>query len=159
MKIIRPVLLALALAIALSVTNRLTAPVIANNLEKYEQRILREMVGSAEIRIEGEGYQYYQEGKLAGYIRTVTTAEGYNGDIDLLVATDAGSRVVSVRVIRHQETPGLGDVIDGDWIRTFDNRGADTRWDLAPQGDFDAITGATITSRAVVNAVNGATIP
>ena len=84
----------------------------------------------------------------------LTTRLGYNGEIHLLVAYDLSARVLAVQVTEHRETPGLGDAIDSAWIDTFRGRQADgTDWGLAPEGDFDAITGATITSRAIITAV------
>ncbi|WP_148254892.1 electron transport complex subunit RsxG [Aidingimonas lacisalsi] len=95
-------------------------------------------------------------------ILPVIAGNGYNGDIELLVGiTDAGT-VSGVRVTRHQETPGLGDKIErrkSDWIKSFNGRSLgdpdDDGWEVASNGgEFDAFTGATITPRAVVQAVH-----
>ena len=72
------------------------------------------------------------------------TAAGYGGDIDMLVAFTE-TRIHGVRVIRHQETPGLGDFIDGEWMFQFEHQPPDT---------VDTVTGATITSRAVIRALS-----
>ena len=76
------------------------------------------------------------------------------------VATIAGPSVVNVRVTAHRETPGLGDRIElpvSDWILGFNGRRADgTDWRPVPAGDIDAMTGATITARAVSAAVGEA---
>jgi len=69
-----------------------------------------------------------------------------------------------VRVVAHRETPGLGDAIDdtrSNWIHIFDNRSLGEppleRWGVKKDGgDFDQLTGATITPRAVVKAVRQA---
>jgi H+/Na+-translocating ferredoxin:NAD+ oxidoreductase subunit G len=66
-----------------------------------------------------------------------------------------------VRVLSHRETPGLGDFIDSrksNWIDQFKRKSLaapdTTRWALRRDGgDFDQVTGASITSRAVVKAV------
>ena len=95
----------------------------------------------------------------------ITTApDGYSGNIDMVVAVDTQGVVQGVRVLSHRETPGLGDKIElrrDDWILSFDGqqvRGAtDPRWNVRRDGGmFDAFTGATITPRAVVNAVERA---
>ncbi|MCZ0926587.1 electron transport complex subunit RsxG [Halomonas janggokensis] len=94
----------------------------------------------------------------------VVTRRGYNGDIHLLVGLDEQQRISGVRVTRHQETPGLGDDIErrrSDWITDFDGLRLDSlaTEDWAVQkdgGHFDAFTGATITPRAVVDAVHSA---
>jgi len=89
--------------------------------------------------------------------------DGYNGPIQLLIGISVRSGNISgVRVISHRETPGLGDRIEiekSDWIRQFDGRNAGDpvpeQWGVATEGGaFDAITGATITPRAVIDAVH-----
>lgn len=90
-----------------------------------------------------------------------TAPDGYNGEIQILVGIKAGVRTTGVRVLKHQETPGLGDKIDlrvDDWILSFDNRNYSSNnshmWTVKKDGgQFDQFTGATITPRAVVNAV------
>ncbi|WP_458524632.1 electron transport complex subunit RsxG [Onishia taeanensis] len=98
---------------------------------------------------------------VAAVVLPVIATNGYSGDIELLVGiTDAGE-ISGVRVTRHQETPGLGDAIEArksDWIRDFTGRSLDDPdpdgWAVTRDGgDFDAFTGATITPRAVVGAV------
>ncbi len=97
-------------------------------------------------------------------ILPVVTREGYNGDIHLLVGIDAQQRISGVRVTQHQETPGLGDDIErsrSDWITQFNGLRLASLppegWAVAKDGgQFDAFTGATITPRAVVNAVHKA---
>ena len=92
------------------------------------------------------------------------TNDGYNGRIDLLVGIYADGRVSGVRVLGHKETPGLGDGIDigrSDWIRSFEGKSlddpAESGWAVKRDGGvFDQFTGATITPRAVVNAVQRA---
>jgi electron transport complex protein RnfG len=90
--------------------------------------------------------------------------DGYNGNIRLLVGVDFGGRLRGVRVVSHKETPGLGDAIElgkSDWILAFAGKSLDNPepagWAVrADGGDFDQFTGATITPRAVVDAVQGA---
>jgi electron transport complex protein RnfG len=90
--------------------------------------------------------------------------DGYNGPIELLVGIYADGRVAGVRVTRHRETPGLGDAIDetrSDWIQGFEGKSLGLpgreRWTVTKDdGAFDALTGATITSRAVVKGVKNA---
>ncbi|WP_206485269.1 electron transport complex subunit RsxG [Thalassotalea sp. G2M2-11] len=92
---------------------------------------------------------------------TATAPDGYNGNIELLVAVNYDGSVSGVRVIKHQETPGLGDKVElrkNDWILSFSGKKIlgeqDNRWAVAKDGGmFDQFTGATITPRAVVNAV------
>jgi electron transport complex protein RnfG len=100
---------------------------------------------------------------VAALIETVAP-DGYAGAIRLLVAVGANGRLLGVRVLRHQETPGLGDGIDerkSGWILRFTGRSledpAPARWKVRKDGgDFDQFTGATVTPRAVVGAVEDA---
>jgi len=87
--------------------------------------------------------------------------DGYNGTIKLLVGINYDGTLTGVRAISHHETPGLGDAIEedrSDWIHVFDGKSlgnpATDRWQVKKDGgDFDQLTGATITPRAVVKAV------
>ena len=88
---------------------------------------------------------------------------GYAGDIQVLMAVDAEGRTLGVRVLKHAETPGLGDKIEikkDAWIKSFDGKslGEPTpeKWAVKKDsGVFDQFAGATITPRAVVKAVKG----
>ena len=98
-------------------------------------------------------------GQPVAAVLTMVTPAGYVDRIRLIVGITKDGRVIGVRAVQHNETPGLGDAIDtrkSDWILGFADRSLDddTRWALRREGgDIDAMTGATITSRAVVNAV------
>lgn len=109
-------------------------------------------------------YRARKNGLPVAVIMQVTAADGYNGDIGLLVGILADGRISGVRVTRHRETPGLGDPIDirrSDWITRFNglSLGAPpvSAWAVKRDGgQFDQFTGATITPRAVVEAVERA---
>lgn len=102
--------------------------------------------------------------KASAVIMEVTAPDGYSGDIKLLVALKASGEVLGARVLDHRETPGLGDYIDiahSDWIKNFDAQSLektnDEGWHVKKDGgQFDFVTGATITPRAVIKAVHKA---
>jgi electron transport complex protein RnfG len=87
--------------------------------------------------------------------------EGYNAAIRLLVGVSPAGTLTGVRVVSHRETPGLGDAIDAaksGWILKFDGLSLSMpplpTWAVdKDDGYFDSITGATVTSRAVVKSV------
>lgn len=87
--------------------------------------------------------------------------DGYNGSIHLLVAIRYDGSLAGVRVVKHRETPGLGDGIDierSNWVLGFNgkslNNPLEKAWRVKRDGGiFDQLTGATITPRAVVKAV------
>ncbi len=109
-------------------------------------------------------YRARKNKQPAGLIFTVTAPNGYSGDITLLIGVLPDGRVSGVRVLKHKETPGLGDKIElnkNPWILEFNGRNVrddnDPRWAVKKDGgDFDQFTGATITPRAVVGAVKKA---
>ncbi|EQC1350519.1 electron transport complex subunit RsxG, partial [Escherichia coli] len=102
--------------------------------------------------------------KPVAAVLETTAPDGYSGAIQLLVGADFNGTVLGTRVTEHHETPGLGDKIElrlSDWITHFAGKkisGADdANWAVKKDGgDFDQFTGATITPRAVVNAVKRA---
>ncbi|MDR2164827.1 MAG: electron transport complex subunit RsxG [Zoogloeaceae bacterium] len=102
-------------------------------------------------------YRALRDGVTRGVVFTVS-GKGYGGEIAVLMAVDREGRVLGVRVLKHTETPGLGDKIEtakSDWIRDFSGKTLETaNWAVKKDGgDFDQFAGATITPRAVVNAV------
>lgn len=105
-------------------------------------------------------YRATRNGRLVRVIFEATSARGYSGPIDLLVAFDADGTLRHTRVVRHRETPGLGDVIESDksrWIQQFFDAPPAQLWKLTTDGgSFDAVTGATVSSRAVVDALEKA---
>jgi electron transport complex protein RnfG len=92
---------------------------------------------------------------------TPTAPDGYGGDIKLLVGIRYNGEIAGVRVLSHKETPGLGDAIEerrSQWIYQFDDHSLENptveNWKVQrDRGPFDQLTGATISSRAVVKAV------
>ena len=98
--------------------------------------------------------------EVTGYIFHYFTHKGYSGDIELLTGTDKEGTVRRVQVLRHQETPGLGDQVEeskSDWLKSFKDKNLGNAVFKVRKdgGDFDSFTGATITPRAVTEAVGG----
>ncbi|WP_248742610.1 MULTISPECIES: RnfABCDGE type electron transport complex subunit G [unclassified Pseudomonas] len=109
------------------------------------------------------GYRATKSGQpVAVLLRT--RSEGYAGPIELLIAIDADGRLLGVKTLEQTETPALGGHI-GDWPNTWlqafigksGSQPTDAGWALKKdQGQFDQIAGATITSRAAINAIHDA---
>lgn len=97
-------------------------------------------------------------------VMEATAPDGYSGAIQILVGADFKGTILGTRVTEHHETPGLGDKIElrlSDWITHFTNKriqgSNDASWAVQKDGgQFTQFTGATITPRAVVNAVKRA---
>lgn len=106
-------------------------------------------------------YRARMQGEPVAVIFNSIAPDGYNGKIHLLVGVNVDGSLAGVRVIKHAETPGLGDGIEirkSPWIKGFDGRSLDnpdaSGWRVKRDGgEFDQLTGATITPRAIVSAV------
>jgi electron transport complex protein RnfG len=107
-------------------------------------------------------YRARSDSEAVALIMRLTAADGYNGDIRLLVGISAEGTIMGVRVLSHRETPGLGDPIESgksDWIYGFEGTSMQNPgqrgWAVKKDGgEFDQFTGATISPRAVVTAVH-----
>jgi electron transport complex protein RnfG len=97
----------------------------------------------------------------AGIVFMPIVAKGYNGNIRIVAGIAYDGTLLAVRVLSHQETEGLGDGIDhnkSDWINIFSGLSLQNtppeNWTVKNDGgSFDQLSGATITSRGVINAV------
>lgn len=100
-----------------------------------------------------------KQGQNVAYVFEATAPNGYSGKIRLLVGVQRDGRVSGIRVVAHKETPGLGDYIDSKqspWANQFDGKRLtdDASWKVKKDGgQFDYVTGATISARAVTGAV------
>lgn len=112
----------------------------------------------------GRVYRARRAGQPAALLLETTAPDGYSGRIDLIVAVRADGGVSGVRAVTHRETPGLGDYIDpkkdkdkkAPWITQFTGVDAGRLPMLKVRKDGGEIayhTGATISARAVTNAV------
>ena len=106
-------------------------------------------------------YRARLSGEPVAAIFNSIAPDGYNGKIHLLVGVYIDGSLAGVRVVKHAETPGLGDAVEirkSPWIDGFTSKSltnpSQDRWRVKRDGgDFDQFTGATITPRAVVAAV------
>ncbi len=99
-------------------------------------------------------------GKSAGYVLTAS-ARGYAGLVWVMTGIDTQGHILDVRVVQDDETPGLGKKVREDaFLDAFPGQPASSVFSVKPD-DFartriDAVAGATISSRAVADAVNRA---
>lgn len=106
-------------------------------------------------------YRARKQGQPVAVIFNAVAPGGYNGEIDLLIGVYHDGTLAGVRAVKHNETPGLGDAIEvrkSPWILGFNGKSlndpAIEKWQVKRDGgDFDQITGATITPRAIIKAV------
>lgn len=140
-----------------------TAPVAAQKAEEMKQESMKSLVPDAEHFTEVGGHEGWfaaeKGGKAIAYI-VPSESKGYGGKIKMLVAVTADSKVIDFSILEHNETPGLGDNAQKPEFRQmFAGKGADkleVTKDPANKDNIQAMTGATISSRAVTKGVREA---
>jgi len=149
--------------LVLAVTYEVTRPKIEAQLKAEEEAALKEIIPDAESfeakSIDGIDYFEAKKGDLVAGYCIKTTASGYNGFMRMIVGIAPDGILRGVRVLEHQETPGLGarinEVRPGEkepwFLRQFAGKQGRT---VTVKKDVDSITGATISSKAVSDAVN-----
>ncbi|MCM8781536.1 MAG: RnfABCDGE type electron transport complex subunit G [Candidatus Omnitrophica bacterium] len=156
-------IICLTATLVLAVTYQITRPKIEERLRQEEQEALRQIIPEADFFNEKtvdkiDYFDALKRNNLIGYGIKITT-NGYNGFIRLIVGIDLNGVIKGIRVIEHRETPGLGARIneikpgekDAWFLRQFIGKSART---IEIRKDIDAVTGATISSKAVADAVN-----
>lgn len=106
-------------------------------------------------------YRVYAEGVPVAALFAVTARDGFSGPIRILLGVETDGTVTGLRILQHRETPGLGDKIDSarsDWVFQFEGHSLDNPlpegWAIRVDGgEFDQLTGASVTPRAVIKAV------
>lgn len=100
-----------------------------------------------------------KSGNVAGYVLTVTNHEGYGGDIQFAMGVKLDGTVNGISFLSISETAGLGmKAAEEDFMKQFSDKQVEsfnyTKNGASSDGEVDAISGATITTSAVVNGVN-----
>lgn len=169
-------IICLAAGAILAGVNLYTAGPIADAKAAALQNAIREVVPAfdnnptedAYMAVTGDGdsvkiYPAKKAGEFVGAAVESNTKKGFSGEIRVIVGFDAAGKLYNYSVLQHAETPGLGAKMQ-EWFRTDKNKQnvlgrtlADGELKVAKDGgDIDAITAATISSRAFLNAVNRA---
>lgn len=145
------------LGAALAFTNSLTADKIAQqDAEKQAEAMKKAMPAySYELLSESDGCTVYQAimGEPIGYV-VLSSANGYGGKIEVIVGIDIGGTIYGIEIVScDDETAGLGQRVKED---EFKNQFSGIKGKVEFGENADAITGATISSKAVRDAVNKA---
>lgn len=156
------------IAALLAATNALTEDVIAQNSVKAENNALKSVMPEADTftAVSDEVAQRFsvnkiydatRQGEHLGYCIRLSVG-GYGGEIVCIVGVGADGKVTGTSIISHSETPGLGANIAGDQFRDqFVGQGRVSVVKAgAADGQINAVSGATISSRAMTEAVNQA---
>ncbi len=146
-------------------TNTLTKDKIAQQNEKKQIETLQTVLppfDEYETGTSKNGNQYYiskaKDGEIIGYA-FITANNGYGGAVSVMTGITTDNKISGVAILEHGETPGLGANAAKEDFRNQYKQDIPESNKLAVTkdgGTIDAITGATITSRAVTNSVNDA---
>ncbi len=153
----RLLIICLVVAGIVSLVNEVTKTRYAELQEEQKQESMASIFGLEKVTYEELGNEVYrisQNGETVGYcVQTVTA--GFGGDMTLMVGfrDDADYPIAGVQILSHSETPGLGaKANDASYLSQYNGKSGE----LALHDDIDAISGATISSRAVLSGVNSA---
>ncbi|MFD3157677.1 RnfABCDGE type electron transport complex subunit G [Haloimpatiens sp. FM7330] len=103
----------------------------------------------------------YEKDKLIGYAITLET-KGFGGKIEMKVGISKDGTVQGIDIVKHQETPGLGANAEKEEFRSqYKDKSTDNTLEVikgsaSKDNEISAITGATVTSKAVTDGVNTA---
>lgn len=149
----------------LGFVNDQTAPIIKRGKEEAQTKAVKQILPEAETVKELEvtdeakittAFVTYKGNVYTGSVLKVYP-EGYGGSIELLVGVLPEGEIAGIQILSHQETPGLGaNMMNEDFKEQFHSKHAPLAVNKINPGEEEimAITGATITSRAVTDGVN-----
>lgn len=163
-------------ALCLAFVNKITAPVIENNkiitMQQTQKEVLEaatefEKVDMKHIDSEENGTYIEdayrglsKEGEVVGFVVSAVSSRGYGGDIKVMVGITSDMTINRVKITESSETAGLGlKASNPEFIDQYIGRDSSlvVKKNISPTDkgeDIAAISGATVTSKAVTNAVN-----
>lgn len=132
----------------LAAVQQLTEERVRANALAAERQVVRELAGVA-ATVPDDSLLLCERDLV---LRRDTT-RGYGGEVDYIVAFAQDGRIAGVRVLHHAETPGFADILlpQSDWLAGFGAGEAEGEGE--GEAEVHAVTGATITSRAVIDGV------
>jgi Na+-translocating ferredoxin:NAD+ oxidoreductase subunit G len=139
--------------------------------ETYDNRLMRDTIKLSPSKLLGIpettlAYRARRGGKPVAVLFEAMSPNGYGGKIRIFVAVGQDGTVSGVRVLAHNETPGWGDYIEAQkskWIHIFEGASLDRQhppdWAVRKDGgSFQFVSRATVSARAVVDAVHRAAL-
>ena len=138
----------------LSFTHDITKDAIAEQKDNKVKNMLEEMFPSIDnYKYGNDLYTVYSQDDIIGYA-FLASGQGYGGEIEILVGLENENAIKSIIIISQTETPGIGArIADESFTNQFTNISLDDIALSRDGGSIDALTGATISSNATVNAV------
>lgn len=163
-------LICLVATALLGFTNQITAPKIEQLAIETENNAKKEVLSDAAdfsdrmtATLDETEYSYYEgldgDKNVIGYVFT-TSAKGYGGDIKVMVGVDKSGSVTGVSILEISETAGLGmNAKNESFLKQFLSKNGEIsviKNGTPADNEISALTGATITSKAMAKAVNTA---
>ncbi len=153
----------LASGLILGLVYYVTAPIAAEKKEIAKQQSMRSLVSDADnfkaVPGKDQWFAAEKDGKVIAYV-VPGESKGYGGEIKMLVAVKPSGEVIDYSITTSNETPGLGDNASKEPFRNqFKNKKESdlvVTKDASDKDDIQAMTGATISSKAVTLAVKNA---
>lgn len=143
----------------IAATYYLTNPIAEAEAVKMKNKAMQDIVPQATSFKEMKGHEGWfaaqKDDKTIAYI-VPSENSGYGGSIKMIVGLTPEGKVITYKILKHNETPGLGDKASKpQFIKQFEGKEYEAlRVVKVPtQDNIQALTGATITSIAVTNAV------
>ena len=164
-KVFKPIVVLVIICIvvtgALAATNQVTAPIIEEAIRLAEEKSRTELLPEAEGFEEITGVSVdnvsaiYKSTNDVGVVIT-SSAKGYGGDVVVMTAINPDGTIKQIKVTEQAETKGIGSKVAGTPSYWENYIGLDTSDALVLNQDVDAVTSATVSSTALINAVNSA---
>lgn len=171
---VKLLLICAVVAALLAFVNQVTEPIIAENNQKSFEKAMAEVLPGGEpfSEVSSDKIQSFNPSESGvsvdavyksaggGYVVSAVCAEGYGGDITVMVGIDKDFKIHQAKVMSMSETPGLGAKSQTpEFINQYNGLGGGikvVKGGTASESEIQAISGATITSRAVTKAINTA---
>ena len=137
--------------------------VVSDELDYTALNDLLHQFTSEDITLDEFGMAVDASNNALGYVITVTNSTGYGGDIQMMIGIDFNGIIQGISFLTLNETVGFGmEAQNEEFINQFVGKDVDsfsyTKTGSTSPSEIDAISGATITTSAVVNSVNAVVI-
>lgn len=128
-------------------------------MEYEPDEALSQELGANGVKIGSVYRALGSDGSSLGVVVESTSTEGYGGNIVLYLGVTNEGVLNDISILEISETPGLGMLAPEELVPQFHEKNVDsfayTKTGASAENEIDAIAGATITTKAVTNAVNG----
>ena len=171
-------LICVIVTMALALTNYATKDAIAEQTKIQEESARREVFSEAEAfeeienidsiigttdeeKLVKDAFECLKGGEVIGRVYSVES-KGYGGVISMAVGIDNSGKITGVKIISHSETPGLGSKVqDEAFVSQLVGITPKEKLTVVKSGgskeeDIDAVSGATVSSKAVVKGIQSA---